>query len=163
MKTVLERLQHLCVGDVMHREVIEVLVNQSMTEAAKVLGEHEISGAPVVDETGRCVGMLSAVDFVRREARLGEIRYLTGCPTQAAEIRSESDESVFPYMSGAVQSVHAKVPLMEAARIMCQEHIHRVPVLDARGRAIGMVTAMDLVAAMVQAIEEHSEANHQRH
>jgi CBS-domain-containing membrane protein len=162
MNSAIQRLQQLCVADVMRREVVEVSANQTMTDAAKKLGEHDISGAPVVDEQGRCVGMLSALDFVRRETKLNSASYLSGCPIQAAEIQHGANESVRAFMSTAVQSVHARVPLIEAARMMCGAHIHRLPVLDARGRAIGMVTSMDLVAAIVHTIDESMEATHER-
>jgi predicted transcriptional regulator len=57
-------------------------------------------------------------------------------------------------MSALVQTVGPDRPLTEAARLMCHNHIHRLLVLDAQGRPTGVVTALDIVAALINAVEE---------
>ena len=73
MMDVLERLQTLSVADVMSRDVWVVSANQTMGDAALRFAECDISSAPSVDESGKCIGMLSAVDFVRQYQQL-EVR-----------------------------------------------------------------------------------------
>lgn len=163
MEHLYERLQQLKVADCMNTTVVFVSVHQCMHEAAQLLRKHGISGAPVVDEHGRCVGMLSASDFVRREAderngmppsayakaeRIDDARPI---PLEVGEI---GEERVSKYMSTAVQAVQPETPLITAAQMMCAGHIHRLPVLDASGRPLGMVTSLDLTAALVNAMNE---------
>ena len=63
----MERLESLLVSDVMSREVTTIEACKDMDAAAATLHENWISTAPVVDEAGRTVGILSAADFLRRD------------------------------------------------------------------------------------------------
>jgi CBS-domain-containing membrane protein len=63
-------------------------------------------------------------------------------------------EDVRTYMSPSVRSIDADATLIDAARAMCGKHVHRLPVLDARGKVVGLISSLDLVAAVVHAIEE---------
>ena len=58
------------------------------------------------------------------------------------------------YMSKDVRSTTAGQTLIDAARQMCDSHVHRLPVLDRTGRAEEFITSLDIVAALVSAIEE---------
>jgi CBS domain-containing protein len=58
-------LRELTASDLMTREVVRFTEEMPLREAASLLLKNQISGAPVVDGEGRCVGFLSAVDFVR--------------------------------------------------------------------------------------------------
>ena len=64
------------------------------------------------------------------------------------------DDDVRSNMTAAVQSISADDWLTTAARRMCAAHVHRLPVIDAKGHVVGMVSSLDIVAAMVGAIEE---------
>jgi len=130
----IDRLKMLKVRDVMSRKVREISVNQTMSEAAKAFAQSDVSSAPVVDDQGRCVGMLSAADFIKRD-----------CP--------QGNDMVSCYMTAALQSVAACESLLQAARVMSAEHIHHLPVLEDE-RPIGVVSTMDIVAALITAVDE---------
>jgi len=149
MNSAIERLLSLRVGDVMKAQVRELSAGSSMSEAAECFLKHQISGAPVVDDQHRCVGILSALDFVRREHDL-----VAGKQSSGKSADSLSSERIEQTMTRAVKSVTRDTTLMQAARVMCEAHVHRLPVLDVARRPIGMISSMDVVAAMVQAIEE---------
>lgn len=161
MPVALDRLRSLRVRDVMNRHVVCVSATQAMNLAAAAFVAHGISGAPVVDEQGRCVGVISAADFVCREGAAEKDGTAAAGPAVVRrephgpwEIQEVRPDRVSAHMSPAVQSVAAEAPLVEAARIMCAQHVHRLPVLDAQGRPEGMVTSLDVVAAVVQAVDE---------
>jgi len=164
MNSAIERLLKLRVGEVMGRKVVTVSANQSMGAAATTLLERSIGGAPVVDEQGRCCGILSAGDFVRREvARAAEAaesldsqehRLMHERGEIPYHVETVADDRVKSHASPAVQTVSAETSLIDAARIMCAEHIHRLPVLDGASKPAGILTAMDIVAAVIHAIEE---------
>jgi CBS domain-containing protein len=143
MDVAVDRLMTLKVKDVMTRRVICVAKNQQLSDAAGLFLEKGISGAPVIDEDGRCVGVLSAIDYVRR--------------AHSALSDDESDtagELVGGEMSSGVRSVQPEQTLLMAARIMCEKHVHRLPVLNLDGKPVGLITSMDVVAALVNAIDE---------
>ena len=49
----------------LHRDLVTLYPQMLMSEAAAILLHQQISGAPVVDDRGVCVGVLSASDFVK--------------------------------------------------------------------------------------------------
>jgi CBS domain-containing protein len=158
-----QRLRTLRVADVVERHIVTVSANETMAAAAATLLGSGISGAPVVDETGRCVGILSAGDFVRREATRGDESSCVG--TRRAEPAADAAQPTLPldelgaqlvsaHMTQAVQPISAEATLAQAARVMCAAHVHRLPVLDAGGVPVGMLTALDIVAALANAMDE---------
>jgi CBS domain-containing protein len=171
MNSALERLVTLRVADAMSRRPTCLWTNQTMSEAAAVLQEHEVSGAPVVDDTGRFVGILSASDFVRYhssecaagtglagEAGGNEHRLVRGGPSAVCHIEHASGSFVRDYMTSAVQTIPDDAPLLEAARMMTAQHVHRLPVVDRQNRVAGIITSLDLVAAMVKMVDEWRSA-----
>jgi CBS-domain-containing membrane protein len=162
MRGPLDRLTTLTVGDVMTREVQHVSVDQSLDDAAGLMVRHDVSGLPVLNEQGKCVGVLSARDFVRRRHAAGsgegdelqEHRVVTGSDDEPLHIVDVCDARVEAAMSPAVQSIDVDARLLDAARRMCMQHVHRMPVLDASGHLLGMLTSTDVVSALVNAVDE---------
>jgi CBS domain-containing protein len=162
MNSAIERLLCLRVSDVMTRDVEVVAADRPMAVAAATLVNHGISGLPVVGGRGQCLGMLTATDFVRRSI------WATDEPNAPAGGRGETSlrtltdavrnrpatDLVASYMSPTLQTVSTTDSLVDAARLMCRRHIHRLVVLDDQARPIGVVTSLDIVAAFVGAIEE---------
>jgi len=64
----------LTANDLMSRDIVTVRTDMPLREAAVYLAKHEIHGAPVVDDMGRCVGVLSVSDLARWAAGWGEPR-----------------------------------------------------------------------------------------
>lgn len=70
----------LTTGDVMARDVVVIPRRTPLPDAAALLRRADVGGAPVVDEQGRCVGILTASDFLRRASR--EAPRPPACPYQ---------------------------------------------------------------------------------
>lgn len=64
-------LEALTAADLMTRDVIRIPQDMEMREAARLLLWAQVSGTPVVDSQGRCVGVLSTSDFVRQALEVG--------------------------------------------------------------------------------------------
>jgi CBS-domain-containing membrane protein len=152
MNTAIQRLQSLRVSHVMHREVVLLRADQTLTEAAALLAQHEISGAPVVDAEGRCVGVLTSTDFVRRhgECRAGGSTTNGGLPKTGWYGEERVGERMWP----SVLTVNAHTALLEAARRMCDMHVHRLFIVDEHAHPVGVLSTLDVVAALTQAIDE---------
>lgn len=164
MNATLGRLASLKVRDVMSHNLVEVSQHTQMADAACQLFKAQISGAPVIDEQGRCVGILSAGDFIRREAALKREddacrqdvawELAAGDPHQPLRAETSNPDSVDANMSSGVQSISPEASLLAAAEQMCKAHIHRLPVLDHRGRPQGMISSLDIVAALLGVVDE---------
>jgi CBS-domain-containing membrane protein len=156
-----DRVQALTVADVMSRHLTVIPTSASMHDAACVLADNLASCAPVVDDAGTCVGVLSASDFLTFEIdRTGRVVAAHG---REVNTPMKGDQlpwnSVRKFMSTAVQTVPAESTLVHASEVMCSEHIHRLFVLDKRGVPVGVVSTLDVVAALVKATKEKGVAN----
>ncbi len=153
------RLSHLRVADAMTRNVVTVSANSTMAEAADKLCHHQVTGAPVIDEHGYCVGVLSGSDFIRLKAEEiegSDLRHVlsTHHPEGLYSIDEMGHDLVRRRMSSAVQTINENTPLLTAARCLCNEHIHRLVVVDKQARPVGVLTSLDLVATLLAIAEE---------
>ena len=167
MNNAIERLLSLRVRDIMNSNVVHVNEDATMGKAAVILEQNDITGAPVVDATGRCVGVLSTSDFVYRETQLtrGTEQFELGIDRLATAVKESTsmtdqlvqgnhENQVSQFMSPVVQTISPEATIMNAARLICGEHIHRLVIVDEEERPIGIVSSLDLVDAMVAAVEE---------
>lgn len=163
MNSAIERLLSLRVRDVMHSDVITVESSATMGQAAAKLSKYEITGAPVVNDAGKCVGVLSASDFALRAAErpvpsksfeLGFETIMVKKTAAAIDAASVDSDLVADHMSPVVQTISQDAPIMNAARVLTGEHIHRLVIVDDGKRPTGVLTALDLVACLVGVIEE---------
>ena len=162
MPHVIDRLASLRVADVMARDVQTVGKNQTMSEVAANWVGSGLSSAPVVDELGHCVGVVTATDFVKRESRIQQLPE-EGPPlvdddnAQPYRCFPITDDFVSHHMTDALQTIHPGESLLHAARVMCAEHIHRLFVVDQQGHPVGVISTMDVVAATVNVVDEMNE------
>jgi CBS-domain-containing membrane protein len=158
----IKRLQDLRVADAMSRKVACISGSDTMHRAAGVLANHSATGAPVIDDAGRCIGVLSATDFItfemERSEELPAHGRVTNRPPRGGDV---AWNSVQRFMATAVQTISDQAPLLQAAKMMCGEHIHRIVVLDDRSIPIGIVTTLDVVSALLSAINEQEAAAHE--
>jgi len=148
----------LTAADVMSRELVLIPRTVSLKAAAQLLCQRQVSGAPVVDENGRCAGVLSSTDFVRCATQ----ELLPGLNASADdEYCSEwhlddrggalPDSPVERFMTADPVTVPPTVPVADLARTMVDAHVHRVIVVDEQGRPIGIVSSMDLLGVLARA------------
>jgi len=166
MNTTIDRLQSLHVADAMSQDVVTVSANSTMAEAAVVLSQHAISGVPVVNDLQQCVGILSTTDFARREQSegsdnplatpVGEYMLVRDNDTGPFQIEHVAENRVRQHMSPAPQTIKPDQPLVDAARYMLGEHIHRLVVLDESAHPVGVITSLDLIAALVNSVDEQT-------
>ena len=147
-------MPHRPVRDVMETEVVTLRPEMSARDAARVLAEHRIGGAPVVDEQRRVLGVLSQSDLARLEADRPSAAAAGAFFSDVEDYRDlavlPADESlvrVDAVMQRDVLSVPPAATLQEAAQRMRAQRIHRLLVLE-DGRLRGLVSALDLLIAV---------------
>jgi CBS-domain-containing membrane protein len=161
----------------MTRDVITVSEDDTLARALQVFQHEHITGAPVVNAQGRLVGILSLADLLpQTESDAAEAKpaneaekpreglqhsnraawqLLREHPTLGGNLPDGVPAGhVRERMSSDVVFVRDIAPLIEAARIMCVGHWHRVPVVDAYDKLCGIVSTMDVLAALVNAADE---------
>ena len=125
----------LVVGDLMTLEPILVSVDASLEEAEALMHERVVSGLPVVDGSGDLVGVISRTDIVED----GSI------PMANLLRRRPSGLRVGELMTSPAVTVSPMTSLQEAARLMRDRRIHRLVAVDDKGRAVGVLSAIDFV------------------
>jgi CBS domain-containing protein len=139
------------VADLMTVETVTVRPEQPLKDAARVLGARGVSGLPVVDGDGVVVGVLSEADILAKEvdgrrASSALLRFLEGPPL---DDRFEA-VTVGEAMSAPAIVIGPERRIPEAAGVMLEEGINRLPVVDGDGRLVGIVTRADLVRAFAR-------------
>ena len=128
-------------GDLMSEMVVNIPQDMSLQGAARRLTEYQVSGAPVVDDEGRCVGVISASDFVHWAGdgqKASHQPVSPGCVCaswQIVDADQYSDENrVRCFMTGDPVTVSQNTPVQKLAQMMLDAHIHRLIVVDREQR-----------------------------
>lgn len=135
--------------DVMRRDVITVSAKTDVWELARVLSSHGITGAPVVDEKGDVVGVVSQTDIVRTLQEL-DGRRRGGFYADADDGRALGPRrhlTAADLMSREVIRAPETTPAAELSRIMLQRGVHRIIITRGR-RLVGIVTTTDLLRVL---------------
>ena len=158
------RMGTLTAHDIMTTHVIVVQESDTIEAAIRTLRSHHITGAPVVDGRGKFVGILSLADLVAARGPGADrnpepLAQGDGAAWELFDRARPLDESaggaqVGSRMSRRVTSVTEDAPLVEIARVMCGGHWHRVPVVNSAGALCGIISTMDVLAAIVNAADE---------
>lgn len=122
----------------MTRSVVKLRPDMNVLAAAKVLVERRISGAPVVDEAGSLLGIISEHDCLRviaSGAYDGEHLHFT--------------QDVSDIMTRECKTATPEADLQTLAGLFVGEHIRRVPVIE-DGKLVGIVSRRDILLGMPQ-------------
>jgi len=138
---------------IMTRQVITVGTDTPIAEAAEIMLRHHISGLPVINATGKLIGIVSEADFLRR-AEIGTnrkrsrwLQLLLGPGKSADDYVHERGRKVGEIMTQDPCAVTEDTPLADIVLQMEKRRIKRVPVL--RGdQIVGIVTRSNLVRAV---------------
>ena len=144
------------VKDLMNPDIMTVADDMTTNELARYLIEREISGAPVVDSEGHLIGVVSMTDIGRNVAEPSDDESSRGSSFYrdiAADLTLEDlgqryvEERVVTVrdvMTPVIHQVPATASVAEAARLMVDQHIHRLIVT--RGKEpVGIITSLDLL------------------
>jgi len=149
----------LTAEDLMTRDVVTIPQEMTLPTAARLLSRAHISGAPVVDARGVCVGVLSAGDFLSLADRepAGSPAPLCACSDwEMLDLPALPPDEVRHHMTADPVTVTPATRVGELASKMLDAHIHRVIVVNPAGRPIGIVSSTDLIAAIAQTEMAHA-------
>lgn len=127
----------------------------TIRQLARLFEDNDISGCPVVDHSGRVIGVVSKTDLIRRcsegtrdipPAYLFEVVCEQGDESEAGESPiPEPLVCVQDFMTESAVTVGPSAPVHEVATLMADRHIHRVIVVDDEMYPLGVITALDVL------------------
>jgi len=140
---------------VMKRDVVTLRPEMTARDAERVLAEHRIGGAPVIDDEGRLLGVVSQSDLVRLDAAPPSAASAGAFFTDVSDYRdleripaNESLVRVAEILQPRVLAIPPDAPLAEAAARMREHRVHRLLVIGDDRRLCGVVSAIDLLVAL---------------
>ncbi|MGB6538225.1 MAG: CBS domain-containing protein [Xanthobacteraceae bacterium] len=151
------------VKDVMTRNVISIESNDPILKAARVMLQNRISGLPVIDPTGKLVGIVTEGDFLRRSEigtqrqRPKWLEFLVGPGRLAAEYVRTSGRRVDEIMTPDPVSVSEEDSLETVVELMERHRVKRLPVM--RGaQMVGIVSRANLMHALASLARDDAPA-----
>ena len=149
------------VRDVMTGEVVAVRLDASYKEMATQLRQYRVSAFPVIDGDRRVIGVVSEADLLVKEALASE---QAGLPAAIAGILHHKDQQKAEGLTAGDLMTHPAVTVRpedsveHAARLMYALQVKRLPVVDAGGCLVGIVSRSDLLTVFDRTDEQiHSE------
>ena len=146
----------LTARDIMTKEVITVQEDMTIEALGRIFIEKRISGAPVIDNKEKLVGIVTENDLVRKNSRLHiptVVRIfdafvpLGGTDRVEEEIRRMSASTVSEICTRTVVTVAPDATLQDVSSLMFEKGVHLIPVLDA-GRIVGIIGKIDIIRGM---------------
>lgn len=139
--------------DIMTREVVAVAPDTDIAEAAEMLLKRHINGVPVVDGTGRLVGILCQSDLIAQQKRirlpsvftlLDGFIPLSSTKSLDAEVQKIAATTVEAAMTRKPVTVTPEASIEEVATLMVEKGFHTVPVVQG-GRIVGVIGKEDVL------------------
>ena len=137
------------VSEIMTTPVVTVTASTSIKAAARLLRERDVAAAPVVDESGALVGIVSEIDLLRGTVTPDPVAHLLPVPTDGGAPPSV----VADVMTRDVQVLLPHSDLYDAARSMRTSGIRSLPVVDGAA-VVGVVSRSDLLEVLAREDDE---------
>ncbi len=146
------------VADIMERDVVTVSPEDDVEKLLAVLREHELPGVPVVNDAGRCLGIVTESDLVLSEEGadlhlphyinlFGGVVFLEPLKRFEERLTKAFASKVKDMMTPDPVTIEATAPVQEAARLIAERKHNRLPVVE-HGRLVGVVTRVDVLEAL---------------
>ena len=147
----------LKVKDIMTTELITVSPETEIVQATKLLLENRINGVPVLDETGRLVGILCQSDLIAQQQKIPIPSFFTlldGLIPLISEkqldkqVRKIAAITVAQAMTPNPVTVQPDTDIEEVAALMVERNFHTIPVVD-QGELVGIVGKEDILRTLM--------------
>jgi CBS-domain-containing membrane protein len=149
----------LTAQDIMTREVITVKKEMSVQDFARLLAEKKISGAPVVDEQGKLIGIATENDLIDQAKKVhiptvmalfDSFVFLENPERLEKDLKKMSAATVGDICTAQVITAGTDTPLDELATTMAEKNVHTLPVLDREGNMAGVIGKSDIIRTIAR-------------
>ncbi len=148
----------LTAADVMTRDVITVKKETTIRELAELFAQHRISSAPVVDNNGQMIGIVTETDLIEQDKNLhiptvislfDWVIYLESDKKFEKELNKMTGQTVGDIFTQKVETVTPATPVSDVADIMSSRKINAIPVVEGN-KVVGIVARIDLIRTMIR-------------
>jgi CBS domain-containing protein len=145
--------------DLMSSPVVTVTEKTEVRELARILAEKKISGAPVVDQQGKVIGVVTESDLIFQNKKvhiptvvaiLDAFIFLESPERMDKEMKKMAGTKVEDIYTSKPITVEQHTPLEEVATLMAEKKIHTLPVLDAAGNLVGVIGKSDIIRLIAE-------------
>jgi CBS domain-containing protein len=154
----------LTVRDIMDTDVPVVTIVDSVERVLEVLRDSELPGVPVVNEGGRCVGIITEADLVLSDEDddlhlphyfqlFGGVVFLESISHWEERVRKAFAATAEDMMTPNPVTIGPEATVREAAHLIARKKHNRLPVVE-HGRLIGVVTRVDVLDALTSESEQ---------
>ena len=143
--------------DIMTKDIVTVTLETSVTELAKILSTNNIGGAPVVDDNGSLLGIVTESDLIDQKKKihiptvvtiLDSVFFLENPDKMEKEIMKIAGATVGDIYTPDPVTVEEDTPLDELATIMSEKNIHTLPVVK-DDRLVGIIGKRDIIKTLI--------------
>jgi len=127
--------------DIMSSPVVTAQPDQPVKEVAALLAEHGFTSAPVVDDEGHLIGMITEADVLRDRIPVDARTRIW----RDEDVEQHPAQTVAEVMSTPAVAVPPGTDASAVARMMLDDHVRAVPVVDGGRGVVGIVTRRDLL------------------
>jgi CBS-domain-containing membrane protein len=141
----------------MTRRVVAVREGATFKEIAARLQDEHISAFPVIDDDNKVIGVVSAADLLAREAVAGDGQSFTGPLAgllHRQELAKARGVTAGELMTRPAVTVRSNDPVSQAAQLMYDHRVKRLPVVDGAGRLAGIVSRTDVLSVFSRPDDE---------
>ena len=142
------------VDDVMTSDVVVVRADTPYRDVVDLLIRRRISAAPVVTAAGEVVGVVSETDLMHKVEAVGERPRVLPSRRRRGHLIKAAARTAADAMTSPAVTVEPSLSLAAAARRMSERKVKRLPVVDAGGRLVGVVTRSDLLKVHLRTDEQ---------
>jgi CBS domain-containing protein len=137
------------VDDFMTRRVITITPDTTLLAAAKLMLEHRVGGFPVVDASGRIMGVFSESDLLRQEGQDGSpwLDIMVGQDEKPVAALQLETRKVADIMTRQLITIAPDASIAEACRLLHDHRLRRLPVVE-NDKLVGVIARVDLVRAV---------------
>jgi CBS domain-containing protein len=150
----------LTVRDIMDAEPVTVSPTDDVETVVRILRGHELPGVPVVNEGGRCVGIVTEADLVLADEQgdlhiphyielFGGVVFLEPLHRFEERLKKAFASTVADLMTEDPVTIEPDASVAEAGRLIVRRSHNRLPVVE-HGRLVGVVTRVDVLEALTR-------------
>ena len=146
----------MLVQEIMTLDVITAKKTDKLKDAAATLFKQNLTGMPVVDEENKVIGIITEYDFINPDLGLHIPTYIDflqsidmvkdkNTSDYKADVADLTDSTVEQIMTSDVKTVNPTTDLKDVVKLVVENRINPVPVVDNNNKLKGIISRSDLL------------------